>query len=68
MPTPRLDMQGHLLCPTCSQDHTHLREAGSYTNQAHRLDVTLTFECESGHTFTVTFHQHRGQTGVEVEL
>lgn len=55
-----------LLCPACGTEYTHLRGVNS-SHQQHdrsRLDATLNFDCESGHEFWVTFHQHKGYTEV----
>lgn len=55
-----------LLCPACGFEYTHLRHvrSGQQKEDQSRFDVTLFFDCENGHDFFVTFHQHKGYTEV----
>ncbi len=63
-----INQYGHLLCPTCGFDYTHLRAVSAHqATDSGRQDVELVFECEEGHFFEVTFHQHKGQTEVSSE-
>lgn len=54
-----------LICPVCSCEYVHLTKART-DNGGHdaRVNVYMEGDCEYGHSFTITFQQHKGNTFV----
>lgn len=51
-------------CPLCNTDYTHLEGYAPYYKKDGSLCLHLIFSCETGHTFNMYLHQHRGYTCV----
>ena len=63
-----LDDRMVMLCPECSDEHTHLLECLYDNEDDGRLSCTLLFFCECGnHKFSHRFWQHEGSTTVETQ-
>lgn len=53
-----------MCCPVCGFNHVHIEKVRHQPYAEHDGYTVVTFSAECGHRFTVTFHEHEGQTEV----